>query len=113
MKTRTLILASTLACLAFTGSAWAHGSGGLSGSVTIWGGDPYGGGYAGNVYYGPGYVPVYPAPRLYWYEGCNHWHPRGFRHAARHAYHHDYGHRHYRHHKRHHKHHRKHHRHHH
>jgi hypothetical protein len=59
---------------------------GVSGSVTIWGGSPYGGGYSGTVNYGYGYPPPPPYAGAYWYPVCNHWHPQVWQPPRNHAY---------------------------
>ncbi len=69
---------------------------GASGSVTVWGGSPYGTGYSGTINYGYAYpLPPPPPPPYagaYWYPTCNHWHPNAWRAPANHAYSNGYAH---------------------
>jgi len=60
-----------------------HGSG-VSGSVTIWSGAPYGPGYSGTINYGRNYAP--PFAGAHFYPACNHWHPKVYRAPMSHAY---------------------------
>lgn len=59
---------------------------GLSGSVTIWGGAPYGPGYSGTINFGGVYPPPPPYHGAYWYPVCGHWHAKGYRAPRNHAY---------------------------
>ncbi len=85
METRLKMLLVGMFGLVFATSVAAHqpshsaGYGnGLSGSVTVWSGGPYGPGYAGSLNYGHGYgpAPVYYVQPAY-YGGHHHQQRRG------------------------------------
>lgn len=60
--------------------------GGVSGSVTVWSGAPYGPGYSGTINYGRGYSPAPPFAGAHFYPACNHWHPQAYRPPKHHVY---------------------------
>jgi hypothetical protein len=86
MKTRLKMFIVGMSGLVFATSVAAHqpaysvGHGsGLSGSVTVWSGGPYGPGYSGSLNYGYGYspAPVYYTQPAY-YRGHHPKYARGY-----------------------------------
>ncbi|HET6566001.1 MAG TPA: hypothetical protein VFG52_11355 [Xanthomonadales bacterium] len=93
MNSKLVLVTVVVSCALYVNPAFAHQPGyyggsqsGISGSVTIWGGSPYGPGYSGTINYGGVYPPPPPYHGAYWYPVCGHWHPKAYRAPRNHAY---------------------------
>lgn len=102
MNRKFMLVSSAVAGLLLFSPAQAHNPGhrdssygGVSGSITIWGGAPHGPGYSGTINYGHGYPVAPPYAGAYFYPSCSHWHSRGYQapsnhHAYNEGYRHGY-----------------------
>jgi hypothetical protein len=93
MNCKLFCIAIAASAVLYVNPAQAHQPGsyggpqaGVSGSITIWSGSPYGAGYSGTINYGPVYAPPPPYYDAYWYPVCGHWHPRAYHAPPNHAY---------------------------
>jgi hypothetical protein len=93
LHSKLLFVATMVSSVLYVNTLMAHepgyyggSGGGLSGSVTIWGGSPYGPGYSGTINYGSVYAPAPPYHGAYWYPACAHWHHKAYRPPRNHGY---------------------------
>lgn len=93
MNSKLVLAVTVIAAVLHANPAQAHqpgyyggSQGGVSGSISIWSGAPYGPGYSGTINYGRVYAPASPYHGAYWYPTCGHWHPKAYRAPRNHAY---------------------------
>ncbi|HKX55388.1 MAG TPA: hypothetical protein VJN01_04780 [Xanthomonadales bacterium] len=99
MNSKLFFVATAVSAVLYVNPVLAHqpgyyggSQGGVSGSISIWSGAPYGPGYSGTINYGRVYAPAPPYYGAYWYPTCGHWHPRAYRAPKHHAYANGYAH---------------------